>query len=141
MRVDRLVVTGFRSYEQLVIDPPPGPQILYGANAAGKTNLVESLVVLARGASHRAADTELVAWSGELARLEAAVDHGPGHGPDLVEVVIPRPTAGHGRPQAHPDQRRAAPRPGARPGAPGRALRPRGDAPRGGLAGPPARCP
>ena len=94
MRVDRLVVTGFRSYDELVIDPPPGPQILYGANAAGKTNLVESLVVLARGASHRAADTELVAWSGELARLEAAVDHGPGHGPDLVEVVIPRPAAG-----------------------------------------------
>jgi DNA replication and repair protein RecF len=94
MRVDRLVVTGFRSYGELVVDPPPGPQILYGANAAGKTNLVESLVVLARGASHRATDTELVAWSGELARLEAAVSHGPAHGPDLVEVVIPRPTAG-----------------------------------------------
>ncbi|HEY7942723.1 MAG TPA: DNA replication and repair protein RecF [Candidatus Limnocylindrales bacterium] len=94
MRVDRLVVTGFRSYDELVVEPPPGPQILYGANAAGKTNLVESLVVLARGGSHRAADSELVAWSGELARLEAGVSHGPAHGPDVLEVVIPRPAVG-----------------------------------------------
>ena len=94
MRVDRLVVTGFRSYEELVVEPPPGPQILYGANAAGKTNLVESLVVLARGGSHRAADPELVAWSGDMARLEAGVSHGPAHGPDVLEVVIPRPAAG-----------------------------------------------
>jgi DNA replication and repair protein RecF len=90
MRVDHLVVTGFRSYDELRLEPPPGPQILYGANAAGKTNLVEALVVLARGASHRAADAELPAWSADLARLEAEVSHGPGHGPDLVEVVIPR---------------------------------------------------
>ena len=34
----------------------------YGPNAAGKTNLIEALVVLARGGSHRAADTELIAW-------------------------------------------------------------------------------
>lgn len=94
MRVDRLVVTGFRSYDELVLDPPPGPQILYGANAAGKTNLVEALVVLARGASHRAVDTELPAWSGELARLEARVSHGLGRGPDVLEVVIPRPAPG-----------------------------------------------
>ncbi|HXR26387.1 MAG TPA: DNA replication and repair protein RecF [Candidatus Baltobacteraceae bacterium] len=94
MRVDRLVVTGFRSYDQLVLDPPPGPQILYGANAAGKTNLVEALVVLARGTSHRAGDAELPAWSGALARLEAAVSHGPGHGPDVLEVVIPRAAPG-----------------------------------------------
>jgi DNA replication and repair protein RecF len=94
MRIDRLVMTGFRSYDELLVEPPPGPQILYGANAAGKTNLVEALVVLASGGSHRAADPELVAWSAELARLEAGVSHGPGHGPDVVEVVIPRPAAG-----------------------------------------------
>lgn len=94
MRVDRLVVTGFRSYDELVLDPPPGPQILYGANAAGKTNLVEALVVLARGGSHRAADTELPAWSGELARLEARVSHGVRRRPDVLEVVIPRAAAG-----------------------------------------------
>ena len=94
MRIDRLVVTGFRSYDELVLEPPPGPQILYGANAAGKTSLVEALVVLARGGSHRAADPELIAWSAELARLEAGVSHGAGHGPDVVEVVIPRPAVG-----------------------------------------------
>ncbi len=94
MRVDHLVLTGFRSYDELRLEPPPGPQILYGANAAGKTNLVEALVVLARGGSHRAADAELPAWSADLARLEAGVSHGPARGPDVVEVVIPRAGTG-----------------------------------------------
>ncbi|HTS14513.1 MAG TPA: DNA replication/repair protein RecF [Candidatus Sulfotelmatobacter sp.] len=89
MRVDRLVLTGFRTYDELRLEPPSGPQILFGANAAGKTNLVEALVVLARGTSHRAGDAELPAWSAGLARLEAEVSHGPDHGADVLEVVIP----------------------------------------------------
>jgi len=90
MRVSRLVLTGFRSYPELTFVPPPGPQILFGPNAAGKTNLIEALVVLALGGSHRAADQELIAWGAPLARLEAAIETEAGRDPQRLEVVLAR---------------------------------------------------
>ena len=93
MQVDQLELTGFRSYPDLRLDPTAGPQILYGPNAAGKTNLLEALVVLARGGSHRATDGELVGWGASLARLVARVGHDAGRGSDEIEVVIQAPGA------------------------------------------------
>ncbi len=90
MRIARLELADFRSYPTLTLEPPPGPQVLFGANAAGKTNLIEALVILARGGSHRASDAELVAWDASLARLEARVEHGQARGPDLLEVALLR---------------------------------------------------
>ena len=90
MRVARLVLAGFRSYPELAYEPPPGPQILYGPNAAGKTNLIEALVVLARGGSHRAADQELISWGAPAARLEAEVEHAGSRDPQRLEVVLAR---------------------------------------------------
>jgi len=46
MRVERLQLTSFRSYESLDVSFPGGPQVVVGPNATGKTNLLESLVVL-----------------------------------------------------------------------------------------------
>jgi DNA replication and repair protein RecF len=54
VHVDHLVLTGFRSYPALDVAFEPGPHVLFGANAAGKTSLLEALVVLGRGGSHRA---------------------------------------------------------------------------------------
>jgi DNA replication and repair protein RecF len=84
------VLAGFRSYPELTYEPPPGPQILFGPNAAGKTNLIEALVVLARGGSHRAVDQELIAWGAPAARLEAEVEHGAGRDAQRLEVVLAR---------------------------------------------------
>jgi DNA replication and repair protein RecF len=82
--IGRLSLSGFRSYEQLEVEFPTGPQVLFGANAAGKTNLIEAIVVLGRGSSHRtSSDAELVSWGAPLARLEVelAQPGGEGKGP------------------------------------------------------------
>jgi len=91
LRIERLSLSGFRTYDDLDIEFPMGPQVMVGRNAAGKTNLLEALVVLAAGHSHRTTnDTELIAWPAGFARLEAVVA-GPAARSDLVEVVLARP--------------------------------------------------
>ena len=74
MPVRTLALTGFRSYERLDLEFEGGPHVVVGRNAAGKTNLVEALVVLSSGRSHRSStDTDLVGWGSEFARASAAV--------------------------------------------------------------------
>jgi len=97
MRVERLQLTGFRSYPALDVTFGAGPQVVVGPNAAGKTNLIESLVVLGTGRSHRAsADGELIAWGAEFARLEAEVV-ADGDQPQTVELVMARSGSAGGR--------------------------------------------
>lgn len=97
MRVNQLSLAGFRSYAALSADFPPGPQVVVGDNATGKTNLLESLVVLGTGHSHRAgADAELVGWGADFARLEATVSGAEGSTTQL-EVVIATTASGGGR--------------------------------------------
>jgi len=63
----------------------PGPHLIWGPNAAGKTSLLEAMVMLAWGRSHRtSADGELIRWGTDLARLEGRV------GADALEVAIVR---------------------------------------------------
>ena len=111
MRVDRLTLTGFRSYGSLDLRLGDGPQVIVGDNAAGKTNLIEAIVLLARGASHRSTtDAELIRWGEPLARLEAGVGHGAARGPDRVEITLERGVAGGARKRMRVDgvPRRAA---------------------------------
>ncbi len=83
MPVDHLSIRGFRSDPELEVDFGGGPQVIVGANAVGKTNLLEALVVLAQGGSHRTgSDQELIAWGAPLARLDASVAGG------RIEVVL-----------------------------------------------------
>ena len=71
----------------------PGPQLVHGPNAAGKTSLLEAIVLLAWGRSHRtAAEGELVRWGQDLARVEARVGR-PDATPeqrDTIEVALVR---------------------------------------------------
>jgi DNA replication and repair protein RecF len=91
VRVRRLTLTGFRSYPALELELPPGPGVIVGANAAGKTGLIEALVVLARGSSHRTStDAELITWGATFSRLEAEVEHGPVRGPDSIAMTVER---------------------------------------------------
>ncbi len=53
--VERLALTNFRSYAQAVIETGPEPQVIAGANGAGKTNLLEALSLLAPGQGMRRA--------------------------------------------------------------------------------------
>jgi DNA replication and repair protein RecF len=62
-----------------------------GHNAAGKTHLLEAMLVLSRGGSHRTTtDQELITWGEPLARLEGRVE-GARAGGDTVEVVLVAP--------------------------------------------------
>jgi DNA replication and repair protein RecF len=95
MIVRALALRGFRSFGSAELELGPGPHVVVGPNAAGKTNLLESLVVISRGRSHRTStDAELVAWGSDLARLEARVTGGPAPTGGAatsheLEVVIP----------------------------------------------------
>lgn len=69
---------------------------MWGPNAAGKTSLLEGIVLLAWGHSHRTTtDAELIRWGADLARVEGSV------GSDTLEVALVRPgspaSAGGGR--------------------------------------------
>jgi DNA replication and repair protein RecF len=61
----------FRSYGDASFELSPGVNIVVGPNASGKTNLLEALLVLARGNSYRAKDGELVQFKKPWARLDA----------------------------------------------------------------------
>ncbi len=74
-----------RGYPSLDVTFAPGPHLIWGPNAAGKTSLLEAMVLLAWGRSHRTtADGELIRWGTDLARVEGRV------GRDVVEVAVVR---------------------------------------------------
>lgn len=97
MPVRTLSLDGFRSYERLSLSFEDGPHVVVGRNAAGKTNLVEALVLLSTGRSHRSSsDPEMVRWGAEFARAAAGVESGGRH-EELEVVVHARGTASHAR--------------------------------------------
>jgi DNA replication and repair protein RecF len=89
LEVRRLALTAFRSYAELDVSFPPGPQVIFGPNASGKTNLLEALVVLGLGRSHRtSSDGELIRWESDFARLEADVVSDAAATTTRLEVVL-----------------------------------------------------
>ncbi len=95
-----LSIRDLRGYAELDAVFRPGPQLVWGSNAAGKTSLLEAIVLAAWGRSHRtAADGELVRWGQELARVEARVgEPDAAFGPrDVVEVALVRSATGGAR--------------------------------------------
>lgn len=66
-----LRVQGFRSYSDESFEFGSGVNIIVGPNASGKTNLLEAVLVAARGRSYRASDGELVHYAAPWARIDA----------------------------------------------------------------------
>ena len=61
MQITELTLRSYRSYETLHLTFDPGVQIFLGANAQGKTNIIEALYYAAFGRSHRtSSDAELI---------------------------------------------------------------------------------
>lgn len=80
MYISQLSLTNYRNYSRLTIEFPPGPILLRGDNAHGKTNLLEAVYLLSTTRSvHARADQQLINWlilRKELlpfARIEAIV--------------------------------------------------------------------
>ena len=70
MTVTRLTATRFRNLKEIDIRPVAGVNLFCGANAQGKTNLLEALWLFTGGRSFRGAkDSEMVAFEQEDAAL------------------------------------------------------------------------
>jgi DNA replication and repair protein RecF len=74
MAIQSVIVKNFRSYESYAVEFQPGVTIIVGPNASGKTNLLESVYMLAQGSSFRVSDKDLVRRSSNWARLDGVFD-------------------------------------------------------------------
>lgn len=70
-------VQNFRSYKDSAFEFGDGVNIVVGPNASGKTNLLEAILVVARGTSYRTKSArDLVQFDKDWARLEASTETG-----------------------------------------------------------------
>jgi DNA replication and repair protein RecF len=83
--LDSISIRDLRGYAALEASFGPGPHLIAGPNAAGKTSLLEAIVFLAWGRSHRTStDGEVVRWGADLARIEGR------SGNETIEVALVR---------------------------------------------------
>src|SRR4051794_16987876 len=64
MRLRRLWLTDFRSYESCSLAPAEGLTVIVGANGEGKTNLLEAVSYLATLSSFRGAPSDAMVRQG-----------------------------------------------------------------------------
>jgi DNA replication and repair protein RecF len=79
MRLTKIALTDFRNYAQLEAAPAPGLNVFVGANAQGKSNLLEAIAILGTGKSFRTAhDADTVRFEADNAavRGEASIAAG-----------------------------------------------------------------
>ena len=70
MRIERIALRDFRSYEQAELSLGPGLTIVHGANGAGKTNLLEGLYFGCTARSFRTAnERDLVRFGAKATRV------------------------------------------------------------------------
>jgi len=71
MFIDKLLLRNYRNYDELDISFENKVNVILGENAQGKTNMMESIYVLAMAKSHRTSnDKELIKWDSEYAKIE-----------------------------------------------------------------------
>jgi DNA replication and repair protein RecF len=88
MKFERLEMANFRSYERSAFELHPDVTLVVGPNASGKTNLLESLYVLASTKSFRAKDRDLVRHGEDHYRVVGRADE--------VDYALGFSTAGGG---------------------------------------------
>ena len=88
MRVARVVPHSFRNLADAAIDLGPGLTVLHGPNGAGKTNVLEALFFALTGRSCRTRrEREMIAFGGELARVEALLEPDDGEHADPIAML------------------------------------------------------
>lgn len=74
MFITSLKLEQYRNIEALNLSIDAGVNMFVGANAQGKTNILESILVLALTKSHRTSkDKELIHWQSDYTRLHAGI--------------------------------------------------------------------
>jgi DNA replication and repair protein RecF len=90
MRLNRVVLEQFRSYEAAELLVDPGLTVVTGPNGAGKTNLLEAIVAAVTGRSPRAAhDQELVRSGAPHARVRLDLGEPDGRQTARLELFVP----------------------------------------------------
>ncbi|MER2192570.1 MAG: DNA replication/repair protein RecF [Solibacillus sp.] len=75
MNIERLQLTNYRNYESLTLEFSPKINVFIGENAQGKTNVMESIYVLAMAKSHRTSnDKELIRWDADYGKIEGVIE-------------------------------------------------------------------
>ncbi|MGG1398946.1 DNA replication/repair protein RecF [Bacillus salipaludis] len=74
MYIEQLALKDYRNYETLSVEFENKVNVILGENAQGKTNVMESIYVLAMAKSHRTSnDKDLIRWDQEYAKIEGRI--------------------------------------------------------------------
>lgn len=70
MKLKSISLANFRNYENELILPADGMNVIVGQNAQGKTNIIEAIYLCCVGRSHRTSrDEELISWDKPYCRV------------------------------------------------------------------------
>ena len=87
MRLNKLYLKNYRNYQELQIEFSKNLVIFLGENAQGKTNLLESIYVLAMTRSHRtSSEQELIGWNDDQALIQGEITKGTSKIP--LEILL-----------------------------------------------------
>ena len=83
MKLRSLSLSNFRNYAKKSLEFSDKTSLFLGKNGAGKTNLLEAMMILALGKSFKAKRSEeMILYGQELSRISGVVDG------DSLEVVL-----------------------------------------------------
>ncbi len=87
MHIESIALKGFRNIADLRLKPGPGINLLVGANAQGKTNVIEAIDLLSTGSSFRTPEfRDMIGW--EATRAEVAATVRAVAGTDHIKVTM-----------------------------------------------------
>ncbi|MCM3668941.1 DNA replication/repair protein RecF [Mesobacillus maritimus] len=87
MHIEELMLKNYRNYGQLEASFENKVNVILGENAQGKTNVMESIFVLAMAKSHRTSnDKELIRWDEDYAKIEGRITKT--HGSVPLQLVV-----------------------------------------------------
>ena len=88
MYIEKIVLKNYRNIKELTLCPHKNTSVLFGDNAQGKTNILESVYYCATGRSHRTnSDKELVAFGEEMCYIKVFIRDDYGRS-DRIDVSI-----------------------------------------------------
>ena len=73
MRINSLSLSNFRNYKKTSITLSPSINVFIGDNAAGKTNILESIYVLSLGRSYKTKDKDIILNDSQFYKITAKI--------------------------------------------------------------------
>lgn len=87
MRLNEISLQHYRNYQEVTLNFPKKLNIFLGENAQGKTNLLESIYVLAMTRSHRTSnEKELIHWDTSTAKVSGIIEKKTGNVPLEIQI-------------------------------------------------------